>query len=245
MRCWNPRAADVIKKVKEFNPEQIILLPLYPQYSNATSGSSIKEWLDISKKENLKVETKIICCYPTEKDFILSYANLIKEKINTNNLAETILIFSAHGLPENKIKQGDPYQWQVENSVNELVKKISIKNLNYILSYQSRVGPLKWIGPSTDTVIKNEAKKNKIIVVVPVAFVSEHSETLVELDIEYKKLATENGSKDYLRVPAVTANQDFINSLKSSILKASRSGRFTSSIQCSEKFKKCPRLQNI
>mgnify|MGYP006132835259 CR=1 FL=1 len=245
MRCWNPRAADVIKKVKEFNPEQIILLPLYPQYSNATSGSSIKEWLDISKKENLKVETKIICCYPTEKDFILSYANLIKEKINTNNLAETILIFSAHGLPENKIKQGDPYQWQVENSVNELVKKISIKNLNYILSYQSRVGPLKWIGPSTDTVIKNEAKKNKIIVVVPVAFVSEHSETLVELDIEYKKLATENGSKDYLRVPAVTANQDFINSLKSSILKASRSGRFTSSIQCPEKYKKCPRLQNI
>ena len=161
MRCWNPRAADVIKKVKEFNPEQIILLPLYPQYSNATSGSSIKEWLDISKKENLKVETKIICCYPTEKDFILSYANLIKEKINTNNLAETILIFSAHGLPENKIKQGDPYQWQVENSVNELVKKISIKNLNYILSYQSRVGPLKWIGPSTDTVIKNEAKKKQ------------------------------------------------------------------------------------
>ena len=71
------------KKVKEFNPEQIILLPLYPQYSNATSGSSIKEWLDICKKENLKVETKIICCYPTEKDFILSYANLIKEKIET------------------------------------------------------------------------------------------------------------------------------------------------------------------
>ena len=245
MRCWNPRAADVIKKVKEFNPEQIILLPLYPQYSNATSGSSIKEWLDISKKENLKVETKIICCYPTEKDFILSYANLIKEKININNLAETILIFSAHGLPENKIKQGDPYQWQVENSVNELVKKISIKNLNYILSYQSRVGPLKWIGPSTDTVIKNEAKKNKIIVVVPVAFVSEHSETLVELDIEYKKLATENGSKDYLRVPAVRANQDFINSLKSSILETSTSGRFTSSIQCPEKYKKCPRLQNI
>ena len=89
---------------------------------------------------------------------------------------------------------------------------------------------MKWIGPSTDTVIKDEAKKNKIIVVVPVAFVSEHSETLVELDIEYKKLAIENGSKDYLRVPAVTANQDFINSLKSSILKASSTNRFTSSI---------------
>ena len=245
MRCWNPRAKEVIKEVKKFSPDQIILLPLYPQYSNATSGSSIKEWLDVCKEENLKTETKIICCYPTEKDFILSYANLIKEKISKNSLAETILIFSAHGLPENKIKQGDPYQWQVEHTVNALVEKMSIKNLNYILSYQSRVGPLKWIGPSTDTVIKNEAQKNKIIVVVPVAFVSEHSETLVELDIEYKKLATENGSKDYLRVPAVTVNQDFINSLKSSILKASSGNKFTSSIKCPEKYRKCPRFLNI
>ncbi len=108
MRCWHPRAEDVIKKVKDFNPDQIILLPLYPQYSNATSGSSIKEWLDICKKEKLKTETKIICCYPTEKDFILSYASLIREKINISNLSETTLVFSAHGLPENKIKQGDP-----------------------------------------------------------------------------------------------------------------------------------------
>ena len=245
MRCWYPRANDVIKKVKEFNPEQVVLLPLYPQYSNATTGSSIKEWLDVCKKEDFKVETKTICCYPTEKDFILSYATLIKEKVNIDNLAETTLIFSAHGLPENKIKQGDPYQFQVERTVEALVKKLSIKNLNYILSYQSRVGPLKWIGPSTDLVIKEEAQKHKIIIVVPVAFVSEHSETLVELDIEYKKLAIENGSKDYLRVPAVTANQDFINSLKSSIVEASSGNRFTSSIRCPDKYKKCPRLQNI
>jgi len=245
MRCWHPRAADVIKKVKKFNPQQVILLPLYPQYSDATSGSSIKEWLDICKKESLNVETKTICCYPTEKDFILSYSNLIKKKINLKKLAETILIFSAHGLPENKIKQGDPYQWQVENTVKHLVEKLSIKNLNYILSYQSRVGPLKWIGPSTEKIIKEEAKKQKIIVIVPVAFVSEHSETLVELDIEYKKLAVENGSSDYLRVPAVTVNQDFINSLKSSILLAGSCDRFSSSIRCLEKFKKCPRLKNI
>ena len=148
-------------------------------------------------------------------------------------------------MPENKIKQGDPYQWQVENTVEHLVKKLSIKNLNYILSYQSRVGPLKWIGPSTETIIKQEAKKRKIIVVVPVAFVSEHSETLVELDIEYKKLATDNGSKDYIRVPAVTTNKDFINSLKSNILSAGNGGSFTSSIKCIEKFKKCPRRKNI
>jgi ferrochelatase len=245
MRCWNPRAVDVIKKVKAFDPKQTILLPLYPQYSNATSGSSIKEWLDVCKKENLNLNPKIICCYPTEKNFILSYANLIKEKINLRKLYNITLIFSAHGLPENKIKKGDPYQWQVENTVKHLVTKLSIKNLNYILSYQSRVGPLKWIGPSTETIIKEEAKKKKIIIVVPVAFVSEHSETLVELDIEYKKLAVENGCKDYIRVPAVTANQDFINSLKSSILLAGDGDFFTSSIRCPDKFKKCPRLQNI
>jgi len=245
MRCWNPRAKNVIKDVKTFDPKQIILLPLYPQYSNATSGSSIKEWMEICKKEKLNIETKTICCYPTEKDFILSYANLIKDKIDTKNLSQTTLIFSAHGLPENKIKKGDPYQWQVENTVKSLISKLSIKNLNYILSYQSRVGPLKWIGPSTETIIKEEAKKKKIIIIVPIAFVSEHSETLVELDIEYKKLAVENGSKDYVRIPAVTANKDFINSLKSSILSASNGERFTSSIKCLEKFKKCPRLQVI
>jgi ferrochelatase len=245
MRCWNPRAAETIKRVKDFNPNQVILLPLYPQYSNATSGSSINEWLEVCKKEGLNAETKIVCCYPTEKDFISSYANLIKEKIDLDKLNQITLIFSAHGLPENKIKQGDPYQWQVEQSVKELVKKLSIKNLNFILSYQSRVGPLKWIGPSTEKIIKDEAKKQKIIIVVPVAFVSEHSETLVELDIEYRKLAEDNGSKAYIRVPAVTINKDFINSLKSSILQASSNEGFTSSIKCPSKFKKCPRLQNL
>jgi ferrochelatase len=107
------------------------------------------------------------------------------------------------------------------------------------------VGPLKWIGPSTEDVIKEEAKKNKIIIIVPVAFVSEHSETLVELDIEYKKLATENGSKQYIRVPTVGTEKNFIGSLKSSILSASKGERFTSSLRCNKKFKKCPRLLEI
>jgi len=245
MRCWHPRAKEVLEKVKNFKPDQVILLPLYPQYSDATSGSSIKEWLDLCKKDKFTVDTKIVCCYPNEKDFVLSYATLIKNKLNQSKLKDTILIFSAHGLPEIKIKKGDPYQWQVENTVQELVKNLSIPNLNYILSYQSRVGPLKWIGPSTEDVIKDEAKKNKIIMVVPVAFVSEHSETLVELDIEYKKLASENGARDYLRVPTNTVEKNFINSLKNSILSASKGERFTSSIKCINKFKKCPRIQQI
>ena len=120
MRCWHPRATDIIKKVKEYNPEEIILLPLYPQYSASTSGSSIKEWNDLCEKENYKVKTKTICCYPTENNFIESHVLLIKKTIK--DLDKNFkLLFSAHGLPENKIKKGDPYQWQVEKTVEKLV----------------------------------------------------------------------------------------------------------------------------
>ena len=105
MRCWHPRASDIIKKVREYNPEEIILLPLYPQYSASTSGSSINEWGDLCKKENYHVKTKTICCYPTENNFITSHISLIKKtlKIIENNNFK--LIFSAHGLPESKIKK--------------------------------------------------------------------------------------------------------------------------------------------
>ena len=131
-----------------------------------------------------------------------------------DNLVNFKLIFSAHGLPEKNIKKGDPYQWQVEQSVYQIVRSLNIKDLDWILSYQSRVGPLKWIGPSTEDVIVENSKLGKYIVLVPVAFVSEHSETLVELDIEYKKLAQENGCKEYIRIPALTCHSDLINSLK-------------------------------
>ena len=117
MRCWHPRAEEVVKKVRNFNPDEIILMPLYPQYSAATSGSSIKEWKDICKKNNLKIKTSTICCYPTDDNFILAHKEEILKKIN--NLENFKLIFSAHGLPEKNIKKGDPYQWQVEQSVNK------------------------------------------------------------------------------------------------------------------------------
>ena len=110
MRCWHPRAIDVVKKVKEFNPEEIILLPLYPQFSAATSGSSINEWNNLCVKENYKVKTKTICCYPTEDNFIESHASLIKKTLDKIEDRNFKLLFSAHGLPEIKIKKGDPYQ---------------------------------------------------------------------------------------------------------------------------------------
>ena len=242
MRCWHPRASDVIKKVKEFNPEEIILLPLYPQFSAATSGSSINEWNDLCKKENYKVKTKTICCYPTENNFVESHANLIKKTLKNIENKNFKLLFSAHGLPEIKIKKGDPYQWQVEESVNAIMSKLKDENLDYVISYQSRVGPLKWIGPSTDDTIIKYSKEKKGIVIVPVAFVSEHSETLVELDIEYKKLAEENGCSFYKRVPALGIEENFIKGLTELVFQQETRGNFVSSVICPNKHAKCPCL---
>ncbi|MDA7750778.1 ferrochelatase [Candidatus Pelagibacter sp.] len=246
MRCWHPRAEQVIKEVQFFNPEEVILMPLYPQYSAATSGSSIKEWKDVCKKNQYKVKTSTICCYPTDQNFVKAHTKEILEKIK--DLKNFKLIFSAHGLPEKNIKKGDPYQWQVEQSVKKIVEELNIENLDWILSYQSRVGPLKWIGPSTEDIIIKNSKIGKHIVLVPIAFVSEHSETLVELDIEYKELADVNGCKNYTRVPALGTNEDFIKTMSDLIIKKNEyefnDGLYPPKIQCPLEFKKCPCLNH-
>ena len=244
MRCWHPRAENVVREVIHYNPEEVILMPLYPQYSAATSGSSIKEWNDICLKNHFKVKTSTICCYPTDESFIQAHKDEIIKKID--NLKNFKLIFSAHGLPEKNIKKGDPYQWQVEQSVNKIVQSLNIENLDWILSYQSRVGPLKWIGPSTEDIIIENSKLGKQIVLVPIAFVSEHSETLVELDIEYKELADKNGCKDYLRVPALGTNENYIKAMSNLIINKKNyylnGDIFPPKIQCPNEFKKCPCL---
>ena len=243
MRCWHPRATEIIKEVRDYNPNEIILLPLYPQYSASTSGSSIKEWYELCEKENYKVKTKIICCYPTDNKFLESHANLIKKTIKNLDNKNFKLLFSAHGLPEIKIKKGDPYQWQVEQTVEGIMSKLTNENPDHIISYQSRVGPLKWIGPSTDEIIIKYSKEKKGIVIVPVAFVSEHSETLVELDIEYKKLAEKNGCSFYKRVPALGTEESFINGLVDLVLQKETRSNFVSSVICPNKYVKCPCLQ--
>ena len=244
MRCWHPRAEQVVKDVINFNPGEIILMPLYPQFSAATSGSSIKEWNDVCKKNNFKVKTSTICCYPTDENFVSAHREEIVKKIK--DLKNFKLIFSAHGLPEKNIKKGDPYQWQVEQSVNKIVNSLNIKDLDWILSYQSRVGPLKWIGPSTEDIIIENSKLGKNIVLVPIAFVSEHSETLVELDIEYKELADKNGCINYLRVPALGTNKNYIKAMSDLIINRQdynfNGDLYPPKVQCPNQFKKCPCL---
>ena len=244
MRCWHPRASKTTQDVKKFNPNEIILLPLYPQYSAATSGSSLLEWKETASKNNLDVITKTICCYPEDKKFIKAHSKLIIEKVkNLNNFK---LIFSAHGLPKKNIKKGDPYQWQIEQSVKRIMDEIKNVNVDYILSYQSKVGPLKWIGPSTEEVIVENSKLKKHLVIVPIAFVSEHSETLVELDIEYEKLARNNGCTDYTRVEALGVNENFIDGLSDLVLNKENyklnDSLYPPKNRCPSNFTKCPCL---
>lgn len=214
MRYWHPMSGEVAGRVKAWKPDHIILLPLYPQYSKTTTGSSFKDWDKAAKAIGLNVPTTKICCYPTDQDFIIAHAKLIKERyFEVAAEAKPRILFSAHGLPEKVIRAGDPYQKQVEQTAERIIKLLAINDLDYIVCYQSRVGPMKWISPYTDQEIIRAGEDKVPIILVPVAFVSEHSETLVELDIEYKHLADEYGVPIYARIPALSSSEYFIECL--------------------------------
>ncbi|MAV88435.1 MAG: ferrochelatase [Rhodospirillaceae bacterium] len=212
MRYWHPMSMDVVPNVKKYNPDEILLLPLYPHFSSTTSGSSIKDWHKTAKKAGLKKLTKIICCYPTEINLIKAHSELLQKEIKKSNNNPRIL-FSAHGLPKKIINKGDPYQAHIEKTALAIANEVKLKNKDWSICYQSRVGPLEWIGPSLDEELTRASNDNIGVIVLPIAFVSEHSETLVELDIEYKKLAMDLKIPTYQRVPAVGTNVNFIASL--------------------------------
>jgi protoporphyrin/coproporphyrin ferrochelatase len=218
MRCWHPFSDGAARAVKAFAPDQIVLLPLYPQYSTTTSASSLKDWARAAKKVGLKMPTSRVCCYPYEPGFVAGVAARIGKIARDLKPGTSYrLLLSAHGLPKRTIAKGDPYQWQVEQSAAAVVKALTkidgLPELETIVCYQSRVGPLKWIGPATDAEIIRAGKDGKGVVVAPIAFVSEHSETLVELDIEYRKLAAEAGVPDYRRAATVSTQAAFIDGL--------------------------------
>lgn len=216
MRYWYPMTEDVVKKVKEFAPDEVFLLPLYPQFSTTTTGSSVKRWKQEAKKQQLETVTRITGCYPTEKHFIAAHVSLIKEYFQqAKQHGNPRLLFSAHGLPEKIVKAGDPYAWQVARSVEAIIAGLDVDmdDLDWHISFQSRVGPVKWLEPNTEDEVKRAGKDGVPLVIIPIAFVSEHSETLVELDIEYKKLADESGVPAYFRVPALGDNDLYIKSL--------------------------------
>ena len=206
MRYWHPMTERVVQSVKRFAPARIVLLPLYPQYSTTTTASSFAAW---KKAVTFKVPTVEIESYPTEPGFIRASIEMVQQGLA--EVPDARVLFSAHGLPEKVIKRGDPYQRQVEETASAIAEHLD--GADWSVCYQSRVGPLKWIGPSTDAEIRRASADRKSIVLYPLSFVSEHSETLVELDIEYRHLAEQAGVPRYIRVPTVGTHPQFIHGL--------------------------------
>lgn len=214
MRYWHPMSLQAAEQIKDFNPDEIILLPLYPQFSTTTTGSSLKEWHRAAAFVGIQAPTRAICCYPLHSGWIEAQANLISQKLKTiKNPDQTRLLFSAHGLPKKIIDGGDPYQYQVEQTVQAVLNTMDQPVNDWAVCYQSKVGRLEWIGPSLDTEIERAANDKMGVVITPIAFVSEHSETLVELDIEYAEMAHDLGVPEYHRVPAVGTASLFIEGL--------------------------------
>ncbi len=212
MRCWKPFSDEAARAIKGWSADRIVLLPLYPQFSTTTTGSSLADWCRASRAAGLTQPQSRICCYPDLRGFIGALAGLTRETMAKARADVSYrLLLSAHGLPERIVARGDPYRWQVERTAAALAEQLGIVDRS--VCYQSRVGPLKWIGPATDAEIKRAGADGKGVVVVPISFVSEHSETLVELDMDYGKLARDAGVRDYLRVPTVGVRPEFISSL--------------------------------
>ncbi len=215
MRYWRPRADEIAVAVKEWGAEEIVLLPLYPQFSTTTTASSLRDWHRAATKIGLAARTQAICCYPDETGFVSALAASINRAIEEwpNEHGVPRLLLSAHGLPKRIVARGDPYQMQVEQTAARLRRSIANRDIDSVVCYQSRVGPLDWLGPATDAEIRRAGKERKGLIVVPIAFVSEHSETLVELDIEYRHVAHLSGVPHYVRAPTVGAAPPFIAGL--------------------------------
>lgn len=210
MRYWKPLTEQTAADVAAFAPDDILLLPLYPQFSTTTTGSSLKAWREAYKGPG---QTRTVCCWPAGTSFLAAHARLIEQAFEAaGRPAGARLLFSAHGLPENIIKAGDPYQAQIEATAAGVAARLS-GDWDWKVSYQSRVGPMKWLGPNTEDEIRDAARAGKPLVIVPIAFVSEHIETLVELDIEYAEVARHEGCPAYIRVPALGVDAGFIAGL--------------------------------
>jgi protoporphyrin/coproporphyrin ferrochelatase len=224
MRYWHPFSLAAARAVKAWGPDEVVLLPLYPQYSTTTTGSSLIAWRQAAARVGLAVQTTAVCCYPVDPGFVTATAALVKAgydraRASLDAAVPLRVLFSAHGLPEVIVKRGDPYQWQVEQTVAAVMAAWG-ETVDFRICFQSRATPQKWIDPSTDGELERAAKEKTAVLVVPIAFVSEHTETLVELDIEYRDLAVKLGVPGYFRVPAQNADAGFIASLAGLVRRA-------------------------
>ncbi|MBR0652627.1 ferrochelatase [Roseomonas terrae] len=250
MRYWHPLSDAVARDVQAWKPDEVLLLPLYPQYSTTTTGSSATAWDEACAAIGLSVPTTMLCCWHSHGGFASATAALVRGAYAQARAAlpddvPLRLLFSAHGLPESIVKAGDPYQWQVERTVAAVRRELGdIAEMDHAVCYQSRVTPQVWIGPSTEAEIERAAHDKVALLVCPIAFVSEHSETLVELDIEYREVAHKLGVPGYFRVPAQNSDAGFIAALADLARGALASGRtlcsYAGARQCPKQQGDCP-----
>lgn len=223
MRYWKPFTEEIIQQIEKDGINEILLLPLYPQYSVATTGSSVKEWNRLTEKfsyvKNLK--TKVVERYYDYIPYIDSVVTRINETLQKfpEDIRDNVhILFSAHGTPVKLVKQGDPYQGEIIKTVVAVMERGKFKQEHH-LSYQSKVGPQKWLEPKTPVIIEKLADEGvKHMLIVPIAFVSDHLETLFEIGIEFRHLAKEKGVEQFEVMEGLNDSPKFISALKELVL---------------------------
>ncbi len=221
MRYWHPLTEEVVREISSGGFDRIVLLPLYPQYSQATTGSSINEWRREVKKQAVNLPTQYACCYPGHPallDALCDNINSALERFSGIPPQDIDLVFSAHGVPVRYIERGDPYQLQIEETVRRLMDRGKWRS-PYTLCYQSKVGPVEWLRPSLiETVARLANTGRKYMLVIPIAFVSEHIETLHEINIEVRHRALAAGIRQFELMPALNDHPKFIACLADIVL---------------------------
>ena len=220
MRYWAPSTEETARAVEAFAPDEIVLTPLYPQFSTTTTASSFKAWRGAYKGPGV---SRAICCWYDNAGLIEAHAHQIQRSWEAAGRPKVRLLFSAHGLPENIAVSGDPYQWQIEQICARVAMRLG-EGWDWKICYQSRVGPLKWLGPSTPDAIAQAGREGLGVLIDPIAFVSEHIETLVELDRDYAEVAHAARVPVYLRAPVVGVSAPFIEGLARAVQKALERG---------------------
>ncbi|PSN18895.1 ferrochelatase [filamentous cyanobacterium CCP5] len=246
MRYWYPFTEEAIARIKRDRIEELVVLPLYPQFSISTSGSSFRllERLWLEDPALQQIRYTVIPSWYDRAGYVQAMADLIAQELDQlPNPEAAHIFFSAHGVPVSYVEEaGDPYQREIEHCTQLIMETLGRSN-DHTLAYQSRVGPVEWLQPYTEDAIADLAKAGvKALVVVPISFVSEHIETLQEIDIEYREIAEEAGIETFRRVPALNTHPAFINDMAAMVLEAAKSPRrlFSDVVQIEKQVKIYP-----
>ncbi|MGL5925057.1 ferrochelatase [Chroococcidiopsis sp.] len=217
MRYWHPFTEEAIARIKRDGIDRLVILPLYPQFSISTSGSSFRllqqMWLEDPKLSS--IEYTVIPSWYKQPGYLQAMAQLIAQEVDGFANPDAVhVFFSAHGVPKSYVEEaGDPYQQEIEECTALIMQTLNRPN-SYTLAYQSRVGPVEWLQPYTEDAIQELGQQGvQDMVVVPISFVSEHIETLQEIDMEYREVAESVGIHNFRRVPALNTHTQFIDGM--------------------------------